>query len=116
MFSGPGLQINGGTFYNVGGDVNLQTHHHLRIEDQHADTLSLAGSALGIDDGQATGSCQHPPIQDQELHGAGFQLEAPAGTMSRPEDSERQGAGVARNPRHSMTEKSAPYYGALEFA
>ncbi|KAJ7789151.1 hypothetical protein B0H14DRAFT_3503329 [Mycena olivaceomarginata] len=33
MFSGSGHQISGGTFYNVGGDVNLQTHQHLTIQD-----------------------------------------------------------------------------------
>jgi hypothetical protein len=87
----------------------LQTHHYLRIQDQHAD------SALGIDDGRATGSYQQP-IQGQELHAAGFQLQAPMDPTSRPEDSEREGPGVARNPRHSVATKSAPYYGALEFA
>jgi hypothetical protein len=115
MFSGAGLQINGGTFYNVGGDVNLETHHHLRIENQHTGFHPLAGSSLGIDDGQATGSYQHPaPIQDQELRGAGFQLRAPAGTSSELEDSEREGTGAARNPRHGMATRPTPY-GALEF-
>ncbi|KAJ7814548.1 hypothetical protein B0H14DRAFT_3878670 [Mycena olivaceomarginata] len=27
-----GHQINGGTFYNVAGDLNLRAHHHLRIQ------------------------------------------------------------------------------------
>ncbi|KAJ7922328.1 hypothetical protein B0H13DRAFT_2317581 [Mycena leptocephala] len=105
MFSGTGFQIHGGTFYNVDGDVNLQTHHHLRIEDQHADFHPLAGSALGIDDGRG----KSPPIQDQESHAASFQPQAPAGTTLGPEDSEREGAGAARNPRHGMAARPMPY-------
>ncbi|KAJ7772488.1 hypothetical protein B0H16DRAFT_1363985, partial [Mycena metata] len=32
MFSGSDFQVHGGTFYNVGGDINLETHHHTHLE------------------------------------------------------------------------------------
>jgi hypothetical protein len=111
MFSGTGFQIHGGTFYNVGGDVNLQTHHHLTIQDHHAafHPVALADSALGIVDGQAGGSDQHSPVQDEELRAAGFQLQAPTDTTSIPENSECEGEGVVRSLRHDMTTRPAPY-------
>jgi hypothetical protein len=48
MFSGYGHQISGGTFYNVGGDVNLQTHQHLTIQDHRP--------VSQLDDGCISGS------------------------------------------------------------
>ncbi|KAJ7827666.1 hypothetical protein B0H14DRAFT_3720397 [Mycena olivaceomarginata] len=52
MFGGSGHQISGGTFYNVGGDVNLQTHQHLTIQDHRP--------VSQLDDGRTPGS--HQPL------------------------------------------------------
>jgi hypothetical protein len=116
MFSeAAGIQINGGNFFDINGDGTLQTHHPMRIQDQHAAFHPLAGSALEIDDGRATGSYKPPLIQDQELHAVGFQLQAPTDPTSGPEDSERERAGVARSPYHDMP-MLVQGRGALEFA
>jgi hypothetical protein len=116
MFSeAAGIQINGGNFFDINGDGTLQTHHPMRIQDQHAAFHPLAGSALEIDDGRATGSYKPPSIQDQELHAASFQHQAPADTTLGPENSERAGAGFARN-WCLMAADPPKIYGALEFA
>ncbi|KAJ7739133.1 hypothetical protein B0H16DRAFT_65445 [Mycena metata] len=56
MFSGSDFQVHGGTFYNVGGDINLETHHHTHLEIPSLPVptcLPLQGSrgrGQGIDD------------------------------------------------------------------
>ncbi|KAJ6509762.1 hypothetical protein DFH09DRAFT_1435410 [Mycena vulgaris] len=54
-----GFQIHGGNFYEVSGDVNLETHQHLTIMQQrllNAGVEPPAGSTLALDDGWADGS------------------------------------------------------------
>ncbi|KAJ6523651.1 hypothetical protein DFH09DRAFT_189825 [Mycena vulgaris] len=74
------FQIHGGNFYDVSGDVNLETHQHLsgRQEQRRIDASveSPAGSTLALDDGWADGSGRE--------------------------------SGASRNPRHGMVGR-APY-------
>ncbi|KAJ6560171.1 hypothetical protein B0H19DRAFT_1376003 [Mycena capillaripes] len=46
---GNGYHIQNSNFYKVGGDVNLQTHHNLIIQNHQSATLPLpTGSTLGL--------------------------------------------------------------------
>jgi hypothetical protein len=65
------FQIHNSTLYNVAGDINLQTHHHLTIQDYHAAFQPPAGSMRGLEDGR-DGSHPHLTIHDHEPHEAGF--------------------------------------------
>jgi hypothetical protein len=54
-----GFQFHGGTFFNVSGDVHLQTHQHLTIQGRNPQEAALqlpAGSPMALDDGSAEGS------------------------------------------------------------
>ncbi|KAJ7436919.1 hypothetical protein FB451DRAFT_1453366 [Mycena latifolia] len=54
-----GFQIHGGAFYEVSGDVNLETHQHLLIQDhtRHDAGLRLpVGSTLTLEEGSDAGS------------------------------------------------------------
>ncbi|KAJ7429536.1 hypothetical protein B0H11DRAFT_1895581 [Mycena galericulata] len=56
-----GFQFHGGTFYNVSGDVHLQTHQHRHLTiqgyNQQEAALELpAGSRMALDDGSAEAS------------------------------------------------------------
>ncbi|KAJ7436916.1 hypothetical protein FB451DRAFT_185994 [Mycena latifolia] len=76
-----GFQIHGGNFYQVSGDVNLETHQHLLIQDptRHDTGLRLpAGSTLTLDEGSD----------------AGYRREL---------------SSVTRDPRHEMGGRPAPY-------
>ncbi|KAJ7280605.1 hypothetical protein C8J57DRAFT_1124191, partial [Mycena rebaudengoi] len=77
-----GFQIHGGNFYEVFGDVNLETHQHLTtIQEQRPDGVGvgfLGDQTLALDDGWA-------------------------------EESGRELSGVMRNPRHGMVARPAPY-------
>ncbi|KAJ7232274.1 hypothetical protein C8J57DRAFT_1729919 [Mycena rebaudengoi] len=108
MFSGTGHHIHGGIFYNIGGDVNLQTHLTIQHE---ADFQPLASSTLGLGDGQAEGSRRRLSIQDQETCEASLH---PSSSLILAHDdrfagSERDWVGVARNPRYNMAARRAPY-------
>ncbi|KAJ6560149.1 hypothetical protein B0H19DRAFT_109473 [Mycena capillaripes] len=93
MFNnGTGHQINGGTFYNVAGNLELRTHH-----------LNIAGSTSGLGDGPA-GSHPQLPIQDQE-HEVGH------GRQTR--ESGREWTVVARNLHSGSNMRPAPYDTAL---
>ncbi|KAJ7889777.1 hypothetical protein B0H14DRAFT_2690933 [Mycena olivaceomarginata] len=82
MFSqSSGLQFNGGNFYNVSGDVNLQTRQHLTLQDQQVHTEHIQpewDAALTLTDG------------GQEGYG-------------------RELSGVSRNVRHDMSVRVTPY-------
>ncbi|KAJ7450437.1 hypothetical protein FB451DRAFT_722542 [Mycena latifolia] len=76
-----GFQIHGGNFYQVSGDVNLETHQHLLIQDhtRHDTSRRLpVGSALTPEEGSDAGS-------------------------------RRSLSSVARNPRYEMRGRPAPY-------
>ncbi|KAJ7450410.1 hypothetical protein FB451DRAFT_1527543 [Mycena latifolia] len=76
-----GFQIHSGNFYEVSGDMNLETRQHLLIQDptRHDTGLRLHdGSTLTLEEGSDTGS----------RHGL---------------------SSVARNPRHEMGGRTAPY-------
>ncbi|KAJ7262465.1 hypothetical protein C8J57DRAFT_453921 [Mycena rebaudengoi] len=77
-----GFQIHGGNFYEVFGDVNLETHQDLTtIQEQRPDGVGvgfLGDQTLALDDGWA-------------------------------EESGRELSGVMRNPRHGMVARPAPY-------
>ncbi|KAJ6509805.1 hypothetical protein DFH09DRAFT_1435574 [Mycena vulgaris] len=74
-----GLQIHGGIFYEVSGDVNLE-QHLTAIQEQKivAGVEPPTSSTLTLDDGWAYGS-------------------------------RRELSGVTRNPRHGMVARQAPY-------
>ncbi|KAJ6523657.1 hypothetical protein DFH09DRAFT_1329893 [Mycena vulgaris] len=77
-----GFQIHGGNFYEVSGDVNLETHQHLITRQEqrllHAGVGPPTNATVALDDGWSEGS-------GREL------------------------SGVARNPRHGMVARQAPY-------
>ncbi|KAJ7920871.1 hypothetical protein B0H13DRAFT_2318927 [Mycena leptocephala] len=106
---GNGYRIHNSHFYNVGGDVNLETHHNLTImnhEPHHLAFQSPSGARLGFEDNRATVSHQHL-IHDYEPYEGAF----PPSTLGLDEagGSQRERAGVARNSHHGMTARSAPY-------
>jgi hypothetical protein len=97
MFSGgSGHQISGGTFYNVGGDMNLQTHQHLTIQDLHP--------VSQLEDGRIPGSHQLLMIGDN-----GPYWMAGAGADGQSAESQHELAGVVRNTCRVMAATSAPY-------
>ncbi|KAJ7461891.1 hypothetical protein FB451DRAFT_475271 [Mycena latifolia] len=76
-----GFQILGGNFYEVSGDVNLETHQHLLIQGHTCHDTSRrlpVGSALTLEEGRDVGS-------------------------------RRELSSVARNRRHEMGGRPAPY-------
>ncbi|KAJ7461920.1 hypothetical protein FB451DRAFT_475480 [Mycena latifolia] len=76
-----GFQIHGGNFYEVSGDVNLETHQHLLIQGHTRDDTGLrlpAGSTRTLEEGSD----------------AGYRREL---------------STVARNPRHEIGGRLAPY-------
>ncbi|KAJ7772474.1 hypothetical protein B0H16DRAFT_1714665 [Mycena metata] len=104
MFSGTGFHIQGGTFYNVGGDVNLQTHQH-----QHLQIESLGVPTTGslLEDGGS-----------EEPHGRRLAIEEHNGGIIPHPDSvhgpvggtARAFARAGRNQRHSpASARYAPY-------
>ncbi|KAJ7437018.1 hypothetical protein FB451DRAFT_181083 [Mycena latifolia] len=74
-----GFQIHGGTFYEVSGDVSLETHQHLSIQDTRHD----AGLRL--------------PVASTLTLGEDWDV-----------GSHRELSSVARNPRHETGGRPAP--------
>jgi hypothetical protein len=100
MFSGSGHQISGGTFYNVGGDVNLQTRQHLTIQDHHP--------VSQLEDGRISGS--HRPLMiGDNRDGPYWMAGAGLGADSQTAESQHESAGVVRNTRRGMAATSVPY-------
>jgi hypothetical protein len=87
----------------------LQTHHHLTIQDHDLHTAA-ASQPFAISN-QGLGVGRAALIEDREPEEAAFQPTANSTLIS---ESEREWAGVTRNPRHGMAARPAPY-GALEF-
>lgn len=55
-----GFQFHGGNFYNISGNVHLQTHQHLTIQGHNPQEAALqlpTGSPIVLDDGPAEASC-----------------------------------------------------------
>jgi hypothetical protein len=105
MFSGTGHHIHGGNFYNVAGDISLQTHHHLTVQNHESHTVAF-GLTSGREDDRVGGSYQQVMIQedDQPPAGSTLGLDTPAA------GSDSHGwAGVASNPARSMAVRPAPY-------
>ncbi|KAJ7827653.1 hypothetical protein B0H14DRAFT_1228225 [Mycena olivaceomarginata] len=98
MFSGSRHQISGGTFYNVSGDVNLQTHQHLTIQDHHP--------VSQLEDGRVAGS--HRPLMIGD-NGPYWMAGAGLGAGGQSAESQHELAGVVRNTRRVMAATSAPY-------
>jgi hypothetical protein len=98
MFSGSRHQISGGTFYNVSGDVNLQTHQHLTIQDHRAASL--------LEDGRIPGS--HRPLMIRD-NGPYWMAGAGLGADSQTAEAQHELAGVVRNTRRGMAATSTPY-------
>ncbi|KAJ6509801.1 hypothetical protein DFH09DRAFT_1435549 [Mycena vulgaris] len=77
-----GFQIHGGAFYEVSGDVNLETHQHLTMRQEqrllHAGVGPPKNATVALDDGWS-------------------------------EAFDRELSGVARNPRQRMVAGPAPY-------
>jgi hypothetical protein len=113
MFSGTGFRIHGGNFYNVGGDINLHTHQHLTIPDRKLHVVASQSllTNQGLEDGRDA------TIEDRGPEETTFQRPATSTFAfgGQGAGSERERAGVSRNPRHGMAARPAPY-GALEFA
>ncbi|KAJ7827683.1 hypothetical protein B0H14DRAFT_2516922 [Mycena olivaceomarginata] len=98
MFSGSGHQISGGTFYNVGGDVNLQTHQHLTIQDHRP--------VSQLEDGRISGS--HRPLMIGD-NGPYWMAGAGLGADGQTAESQHELAGVVRNTHRVMAATSVPY-------
>lgn len=115
MFNnGTGHHVHGGVFYNVDGDVNLQTHQHLTIQDSEPHETAfqlLMDSTLGLDDGLTERSRQHPGIEDPASHAASFLSSSGPGLAhyGRAIGSEAKGVGVARNSRRAVGARQSPY-------
>jgi hypothetical protein len=107
-----GHNIYGGTFYNVGGDVTINTHHlNIQSHEFHA-AKPLSGLTLGFQDDRAAESHQHPSIPDfdSETYDAAFQPSpGPTLGLGQAEGSKPEFAGVSRNRRHGMAARPAPY-------
>ncbi|KAJ7886370.1 hypothetical protein B0H14DRAFT_2563315 [Mycena olivaceomarginata] len=71
---GNGYWIHNSNFYNVGGDVNLDTHHNLTIHNEaHAPGFQLlSASSLGFEDDRAVRH-QHLAVQDYDPYKEAFQ-------------------------------------------
>lgn len=106
---GTGHHIHGGDFYNVRGDVNLQSHHHLTIQDHYATFQRTEGSTWRLEDHGTSESHHQMVIQDPELHEAAFQSSMGSNIDGRAAGSEREWAGVSRNSRHVMETRPVPY-------
>ncbi|KAF7328906.1 NACHT domain-containing protein [Mycena venus] len=108
MFQGNGHQIHNSTFYNVGGDVNLETHHYLTPQHHwhgpYAPTHQLQSGILGIQGDLTVESHQRLTNQEafQPPPGSTFGFRQTRGSR----DSEW--TPVVRNP-HNMKARSAPY-------
>ncbi|KAJ7739149.1 hypothetical protein B0H16DRAFT_65799 [Mycena metata] len=97
MFSGTGFRVDGGTFYNVNGDVHLEAHHH---RHEHREIHNVHASApLRLDSG--AGGSQQPLV----MGGGGVQLDFGGGGAEPP-------SGLTRNPHHRAT-RQVPYDGSL---
>ncbi|KAJ7850445.1 hypothetical protein B0H13DRAFT_2401173 [Mycena leptocephala] len=82
MFNGiSGLYINDGNFNNFSGDLNIQSHQQLTLQDQqgHMERIQSEWDATR------------------------------AQTDGRQEEYDRELSGVSRNVRHGMSERSVPY-------
>jgi hypothetical protein len=111
MFSNStGFWIHNSKLYNVAGDVNLQTHQHLTIQDHHTTAFQPpVGSTSGLTHGSTIASQQYLPIQNRE-HEATFQ--PPSGSTAAaagPAASEQKWVGVARNARYGIAARPVPY-------
>jgi hypothetical protein len=108
MFSGSGHQILGGTFYNVGGDVNIQTRQHLTIQDHQTQHLMIQDhrAAPLPEDSRVAGS--HRPLMIGD-NGPYWMAGAGLGADGQSAESQHELAGVVRNTRRGMTVMSAPY-------
>jgi hypothetical protein len=107
MFSGSGHQISGGTFYNVGGDVNIQTRPPLMIQDHQTQHLTIQDHrpVSQLEDGHIPGS-HRPLIRD---NGPYWMAGAGLGADGQSAESQHKLAGVVRNTRRGMAATSAPY-------
>ncbi|KAJ7850443.1 hypothetical protein B0H13DRAFT_2360705 [Mycena leptocephala] len=76
-----GLYINDGNFYNVSGDLNIQSHQQLTLQDQqgHMERIQSEWDATR------------------------------AKTGGRQKECGRELSSVSRNVRHGMSERSVPY-------
>ncbi|KAF8182112.1 hypothetical protein K438DRAFT_1840332 [Mycena galopus ATCC 62051] len=102
-----GHRFEGGTFYNVAGDVNIQTQQSRAIE------LQAPGWQPPPDVTQyhhTAGLHQQLRIQDNAHTREGFY--SLMGTDGRTVDSEHEFAGVVRHSRRDMAARSAPYNAA----
>ncbi|KAJ7937060.1 hypothetical protein B0H13DRAFT_2424284 [Mycena leptocephala] len=105
MFSGTGHHIHGGNFYNVAGDISLQTHHHLTVQNHESHTVAF-GLTSGREDDRVGGSHQQVMIQEDDQPPAGSTLGLD--TLAAGSDSHGW-ARVASNPARSMAVRPAPY-------
>ncbi|KAJ6528408.1 hypothetical protein B0H19DRAFT_1274636 [Mycena capillaripes] len=112
MFSGNGYQIHNGNFYNVSGDINLETHHNFTIQNHEPSapvSPLLLDSNMGVEDDRDAGPQQHLTNQQFE---AAFR-ERPDRRLGRgqAEGPQRNGGGpgAVRNLPHGIIARSAPY-------
>ncbi|KAF8182121.1 hypothetical protein K438DRAFT_1161410 [Mycena galopus ATCC 62051] len=101
-----GHRFEGGTFYNVAGDVNIQTQQHRAIELQ-APGWQPPPDVTQARDRRTAGLYQQLRIQDNAHTREGFY--SLMGTDGRTVESEHEFAGVVR---HSRRARSAPYNAA----
>ncbi|KAJ7630138.1 hypothetical protein B0H17DRAFT_1283822, partial [Mycena rosella] len=114
-----GFQIHGGNYINVSGDVNLETHQHLTVQDR---SLHDASSNFALESGSAEG------YGSRELSGAARNLRqgmgvrhAPYAASSRPPlllrgfSPPRDRASVPSGPVSSSSSGQARLYHASGF-
>ncbi|KAF7352226.1 hypothetical protein MVEN_01186000 [Mycena venus] len=106
-----GFQIHSSHLYSVAGDVNLQTHQHLTIQDHRAATFHPpVNSTLELMDGQSAESQQRLTTEDHRLQQPVLQpVIATWGLTSRATGSEREWTGYSRWQRHGSASRPAPY-------
>ncbi|KAJ7488730.1 hypothetical protein B0H11DRAFT_2405774 [Mycena galericulata] len=106
-----GFQFRGGNFYNVAGDVHLQTHRHLTIQscNQQEAVLQLpAGSPMALDDGlpeasghELSGTARNWCLPGPAPYDFSFRPRLPASSSDLEEDS---------GPISSPSSSSIPHY------
>ncbi|KAJ7435435.1 hypothetical protein FB451DRAFT_1153805, partial [Mycena latifolia] len=110
-----GIQIHGGIFYEVAGDVNLETHQHLVIQDDKLHDIALRprmGSTVGLED-DWTGISNHElsGVMKNPRH-AIHAMQSPCNTLFHPQLSARSYAEIEEHIELPSSRSESPFVAA----